>query len=159
MDTHVRAILANASPRLLALNTALGHDPSLFHGRNPEPPSLTEAAMAEEIADEFLYPYAGRPPLYEDAPPADPLRTQLSQLALKHTLIQDILDRRSPRTQPYVTTSTPHSDLDLRFAAIPRAMEGSQATLYEPPDTFKRWSDPAALNLPSLPFAPAHRGC
>ena len=77
--------------------------------------------MAEEIAemyacyhadtssseDESLYPYAGRPPLSEDVPPADPPRTQLSQLALKHTLIQDILDRRSPRTQPYVTPRRP----------------------------------------------------
>jgi hypothetical protein len=116
----------------------------------PSPPPLTEAAMAEEIADmyafyyadtsssedETLYPYAGRPPLSEDVPPADPPRTQLSQLALKHTLMQDILDRRSPRTQPYITTSTPHSDLDLRFEAIPRAMAESHATPYEPSDHF-----------------------
>jgi hypothetical protein len=42
-------------------------------------------------------------------------------------------DRRSPpRTQPYVTTSTPHSDLDIRFEVIPQAMEGSETTPYEP---------------------------
>jgi hypothetical protein len=58
--------------------------------------------------DESLYPYAGRPPLFFD-------------------------DRRSPpRTQPYVTTSTPHSDLDIRFEVTPQAIEGSHATPYEP---------------------------
>ena len=82
--------------------------------------------------DESLFPYAGRPPLSEDVPPANPPRTQLSQLALKHSLLQAIVDRRSPRTQPYVTTSTPHSDLDIRFEVIPQAMEGSETTPYEP---------------------------
>jgi hypothetical protein len=57
--------------------------------------------------DESLYPYAGH------APP----------------------DRRSPpRTQPYVTTSTPHSDLDIRFEVIPQARKESETTPYEPPD-------------------------
>ncbi len=163
MDAHVRAILARASPRLLALNAALGHDPSFFlFGPPPAPLPLTESAMAEEIAemyayyhadtssseDESLYPYAGRPPLSEDVPPADPPRTQLSQLALKHTLMQDISDRRSPRTQPYVPTSTPHPDLSIRFEAIPRAMEGSHATPYEPPDTLETMVGSSSVEPP-----------
>jgi hypothetical protein len=136
--------------------------PRSFPDEIPSHPPLTEAAMAEEIAemyayyhadtssseDEFLYPYAGRPPLSEDAPPADPSRTQLSQLALKHTLIQDILDRRSPRTQPYVTTSTPDSDLGIRFEAIPRAMKESHATPYEPPDTLETTVGSSSIEPP-----------
>ncbi len=43
------------------------------------------------------------------------------------------MDRRSPRTQPYVTTSTPHSDLNIRFEVIPQATEGSGTTPHEPP--------------------------
>jgi hypothetical protein len=39
-----------------------------------------------------------------------------------------------PSTQSYVTTSTPHSDLDIRFEANPQAMKGSHPTPSEPPD-------------------------
>jgi hypothetical protein len=143
MDAHVRAILASADPMLYALNTTLGHKIP-----RTSPPPLTDETMAAAIAemhayyyadtssseDDSLFPYTGRPPLSVAVPLADPPRTQPSQLALKHTPMQDILDRRSPRTQPYVTTSTPHSDLDIRFEVIPQAMEGSETTPYEPPD-------------------------
>ncbi len=108
MDMHVKAILASADPMLYALNTAIGHTVT-----RTSPPPLTDEMMAAEIADmyahyyadtsssedESLFPYAGRPPLSEDVPPTNPPRTQLSQLALKHTLLQAISNRRSPRTQ------------------------------------------------------------
>ncbi len=47
MDTHVRAIMASANPRLLALNTALGHT-------HPLPP-LDEERIAAEIAAIYAY--------------------------------------------------------------------------------------------------------
>jgi hypothetical protein len=114
MDAHVRAILASADPMLYALNTAVGH-------RIPRvsPPPLTDEVMIAEIEamyayyhadtssseDESLYPHSGH------VPP----------------------DRRSPpRTQPYVTTSTPHSDLDIRFEVISQTREESKMTPSEP---------------------------
>jgi hypothetical protein len=73
--------------------------------------------------DESLYPYAGRPPLS--------------------------YDRRSPpRTQPYVTTSTPHSDLDIRFEVTPQAMEGSHATPYEPPENRETMGGSSSIEPP-----------
>ncbi len=75
MDTRVRAIMAGANPRILALNTALGHAPT-----------------------------------------------------------------STPLTRPYVTTSTPRSDLGVRYEDISRAMEGSNTTPYEPRDS--RVEDP-----------------
>jgi hypothetical protein len=157
IDAHVRAILASADPMLYALNTTLGHEMP-----RTSPPPLTDETIASEIADmyahyyadtssseyESLFPYAGRPP----PSVADPPRTQPSQLALKHTLMQDILDRRSPRTQPYVTTSTPHSDLDIRFEVIPQAMEGSETTPNEPPHNRETalGSSSAETPLPTL---------
>ncbi len=136
MDAHVRAILASADPMLYALNTWLGHQVN-----HTSPPPLTDDAMTAEIEamykyyhddtssseDESLYPYAGRPPLFSN-------------------------DRRSPpRTQPYVTTSTPHYDLDIRFEVTPQAMEGSHATPSKPPDNHETMEGSSSVDpLPPL---------
>jgi hypothetical protein len=152
MDAHVRAILADASPHISALNTALGHDPSFCPGPTPVLPPLTDELTAAAIAEMYAYyhddtsdddavPVSWRE---EVSGPHSPSKPDLAaifadvnqRLAMQEVLKwKRLLNRRPPRTQPYVTTSTPHSGLELRFEAIPQAMEGSQATPYEPPDT------------------------
>jgi hypothetical protein len=57
MDTHVRAILIGAQPRLSVLNTALGHDPSLFPGPTSSLPPLTDESITAHIAEIYAYYY------------------------------------------------------------------------------------------------------
>jgi hypothetical protein len=53
-------------------------------------------------------------------------------------------------TRPYVTTSTPRSDLGIRYEAISQAMEGSNTTPYEPQDNRVLESSSSGPTLPTL---------
>jgi hypothetical protein len=63
MDNHVRAVMANAYPRLLTLNTALGHTHPLT--------SLDEERIAAETAAMYAYYYADSSS--DDEIPVDPI--------------------------------------------------------------------------------------
>jgi hypothetical protein len=52
--------------------------------------------------------------------------------------------------RPYVTTSTPRSDLGIRYEATSRAMEGSNTTPYEPRDSRVTESSSSEPTLPTL---------
>jgi hypothetical protein len=126
MDAHVRFILDGNSSRLFLLNTALGHHLPL--------PSLTEKSINNEIAEMYACYYGNSSDDDEDE-----AETEMQWLLNNSARHVDVDATRGtadspPYTQPYVTTSTPHSDLDVRFEANPRAMKGSQPTPAEPPD-------------------------
>jgi hypothetical protein len=103
-------------------------------GHNLPLPPLTESSINDEIAAIYAYYYGNSSDDDEDE-----AETEMKWL-LNNTACHVVVDETRgtadtpPYTQPYVTTSTPHSDPDIRFEANPRAMEGSKPTPYEPPD-------------------------
>ncbi len=143
MDSHVRSILAGSSSRLFVLNNALGH--------NLPPTPLTESSINDEIAEICAY-------YYDDSEDDDEDEAETELKWLFNTTTSHVnADHASPTdpphyTQPYVTTSTPRSDLGIRFEAIPRAMEGSNTTPYEPPGNRETLtgSSSTAPTLPTL---------
>jgi hypothetical protein len=133
MDAHVRSILAGNSSRLFALNTALGHNLPL--------PPLTEESIHNEIAEMYAAYYGGSSDDDEDE-----AETEVRWANLPHCTPQLSPETQTvppPSTRPYVTTSTPRSDLGIRCEAISQAMD-------EPRDTRATESSSSEPTLPTL---------
>jgi hypothetical protein len=134
---------------LFVLNNALGHNLPL--------PPLTESSINDEIAAIYAYYYGNSSDDDEDE--AETELKWLFNTTTRHVDVDTTRDSTDPPqyTQPYVTTSTPHSDLGIHFEAIPRAMEGSNTTPYEPPDNHETLTGSSSIALPLPTLRPRPR--
>jgi hypothetical protein len=116
MDTHVRAIMANSNPRLLALNTALGHTPPL--------PPLDEERMAAEIAAMYAYYYVDTSS--DEEIPVDPIYEAREHRPQTPYHVPDSPLSDSP------STHGSHTHDDITYALSAAFMASSRPTLPTP---------------------------